>query len=161
MNMSRQLVANYAAMMKEHKQWSTAVFLNDFGREFTNIGKAETLGEKGNCYQNALTLATLGKPKGYLYCEGYAVSASLRIPLEHAWVAEEKTGLVIDPTWEDGVDYYGVAFDPFKALDIVLKRTKHWGILGNLWQIRTRSKRPLNEVIDALLIDALHKPKEK
>lgn len=78
---------------------------------------------------NASKLA-LDFPGCFTYCEGYAAGI---IPTLHAWVVT-KFGTVIDPTWEDGTDYFGV---PIKT-SYLLKSMKRTGVYGviDLWQHR-------------------------
>lgn len=63
-------------------------------------------GPKGYCYFNAAEL-TRRDPCNFIYCEGYADGGAF--PLLHAWCITRQ-GLVVDPTWETGTDYFGVAF---------------------------------------------------
>lgn len=63
------------------------------------------------------------------YCEGFAVPPDL-FPIEHAWLVDSN-GCVIDPTWKDGTDYFGVVLRKDFVLNHMLK-TKKYGILCNL-----------------------------
>jgi hypothetical protein len=56
------------------------------------------------CHWNALQLARKGRGR-YVYMEGWA---SNLITAEHSWCYDRKTGLIVDTTWEEGVDYIGV-----------------------------------------------------
>ena len=76
-------------------------------------------GRKGACFHNALKL-TQRYPDDLFYTEGFG-----SIPLDgqphlvfgvHAWTVT-RDGKVVDPTWKQGCEYFGVAFD----LDYVLK----------------------------------------
>ena len=42
---------------------------------------------------------------------------------------------VIDPTWADGDQYFGVIFSPLFVYKTVAK-THHYGIFGNLYRLR-------------------------
>lgn len=64
-------------------------------------------GRKRECFTNAFHLAHQ-HPRRYIYVEGYAVAHQIPLPLLHAWCVERRTGLVVDPTWADGVEYYGI-----------------------------------------------------
>ena len=59
------------------------------------------------CFWNSLRLAERRSGR-YVYCEGYATAI---IPVEHAWVYDRRTGLIVETTWDDegnGRDYFGV-----------------------------------------------------
>lgn len=83
-------------------------------------------GRMKECYRNALMLM-LDNPS-YLYVEGYATGI---IPVMHAWCIDKK-GNVIDPTWADGKEYFGVIFKRSYALEQALKDGKV-GLIDN-WQ---------------------------
>lgn len=85
------------------------------------------------CYRNSclLTHRDLGR---YLYCEGYGLTRDGHA-LEHAWV-ENHDGLVIDPTWRDGVEYLGLRF-PFKFLCATLAANQFYGLLPNIDVVRS------------------------
>lgn len=66
----------------------------------------------GQCYQNAYRLMD---NRSMTYCEGYAAIKGLGIPIAHAWVVDSD-GFVIDPTWKDGTEYFGVRFEDRKSV---------------------------------------------
>lgn len=69
-----------------------------------------TRGTPCHCFDNAFTLAR--RSRGRLrYAEGYAAGL---IPVEHAWCLDD-CGRVVDPTWDDGVAYFGVEL-PLEAV---------------------------------------------
>lgn len=70
------------------------------------VASEKSAGHQG--FQNALvyTEANLG----WTYVEGYAVRAAQQLPVHHAWVVNSG-GLILDPTWPDGVEYLGVGID--------------------------------------------------
>ena len=109
--------------------------LREFGTYMNSqthsVNGTMTLGE---CYSNAYKM--LEDPV-YRYCEGYATSTSLGIPLAHAWVVD-KDNNVVDPTWKDGDQYFGVAFDSMFLYKTLIK-TKHHGVFGNLYRMRIRT----------------------
>ena len=75
------------------------------------------------CFSNAFHLA-LRSPKKYIYVEGFAFSS---IPTCHAWCVDLK-GNVVDPTWKEGVEYFGI---PFK-LDFLIQesdKNRTYGLL--------------------------------
>ena len=64
-------------------------------------------GPLGQCYNNAHQLVRK-YPKDLYYTEGYGLVGGVT-PLAHAWAVDAQ-GNVVDPTWEDGTDYFGVVF---------------------------------------------------
>jgi hypothetical protein len=67
------------------------------------------MGPKRNCFGNALAYAV---DRGDVYyVEGYALDRQLGMPMQHAWLVDDR-GSVIDPTWDDPEenDYFGIAF---------------------------------------------------
>lgn len=83
-------------------------------------------GEMKQCYRNAVML--LAEKSSYLYVEGYAMGI---IPALHAWCIDKK-GNVIDPTWPDGKEYFGVIFKRSFTLQKILKEGKT-GFIDN-WE---------------------------
>ena len=84
-------------------------------------------GQPQQCFKNAANLALMN-PK-YTYVEGYV--AVHGVPIEHAWVVDEKGG-VVDPTIRDprGVGgYFGVPFRPDYVAKTLLKN-RIYGMLG-------------------------------
>ena len=81
-----------------------------------------------NCYGNAFEVSLANK--GLTYVEGYA-RKKRGISTLHAWCIT-KDEKVIDPTWNDGVEYFGVPFKKKFVKDTVLRR-KLYGILDD-WQ---------------------------
>ncbi len=87
-------------------------------------------GEPKSCYQNCFQ-ALWNYPK-LSYCEGFAISNEVPIPIAHAWLIDVNSQ-VIDPTRnEDFTDctYFGVVFTGKFVREIALK-TKYYGILDN------------------------------
>jgi hypothetical protein len=57
-----------------------------------------------------------------IYCEGEAIYPHGDIELAHAWCIDQD-GRVIDPTWNNqGLEYFGVPFDPAFLNQFVVKR---------------------------------------
>lgn len=83
-------------------------------------------GPMKECYRNA-ALLSIQDPK-YYYVEGYAMGI---IPAMHAWCIDKDKN-VIDPTWPDGREYFGVVFKEsylFKHME----KYKRYGLIDN-WQ---------------------------
>ena len=90
------------------------------GRHMGDRSERSALYKNGRikeCYRNALFLAH--DHRDLIYCEGYALGAIL--PVLHAWCVDNK-GNVIDPTWNDGKDYFGVMFSTRFAVKHTLAR---------------------------------------
>lgn len=71
----------------------------------------EKRGKKKQCYLNAFKMVE--NDPSLIYCEGYATSRGAflgSMPVIHAWVITE-AGVVLDPTWDDGLLYLGIPFD--------------------------------------------------
>ena len=79
------------------------------------------------CYRNAARLAL--RSGRYTYVEGCAVASRLGITLEHAWCID-RAGRVVDPTWEEGRDYFGVAFRT-DYLRRVVRANRQFGLIHN------------------------------
>jgi len=74
-------------------------------------------GEPRQCFYNAFV--AMMDNDGLTYCEGFACGDSEFAHL-HAWCIDED-GVVVDPTWESGVEYVGVPFSSSFVLKSVLK----------------------------------------
>lgn len=117
--------SSYEQLVLEHGSFMTA----------DPLTKHMDRGELGDCYKNA-TLDILGRAKGlYSYCEGFARSSRIPIPLPHAWIATQ--GIrgghwAVDPTWEYDPDtiYIGVAFE-LRFLVETISRTGYYGLFCN------------------------------
>lgn len=101
------------------------------------------MGQPKECYSNSARVV-MGvyddPPHDLYYCEGYAATAALGLPIEHAWLCDGQ-GRVIDPTWpESGGEYFGVTFTREFVMDCVCK-TEHYGLLCNLYML----PRPLRD----------------
>jgi hypothetical protein len=86
--------------------------------------------ELGFCFRNAASMMS----NQYSYCEGYAIAPGL-FSMEHAWVVDESDGQVVDPTWAEGTDYFGVKFTCKFTAEFAL-RVGHYSIFGNLYRLR-------------------------
>jgi hypothetical protein len=63
------------------------------------------------------------------YAEGFAVGA---IPVLHAWNVT-KDGVVVDSTWDNGMEYFGVIFKQSFVFETLLSRERY-GIIDNMEQ---------------------------
>lgn len=59
------------------------------------------------CFANAIAL--MQRDLDLRYCEGVASFGGLQISIHHSWCVTS-AGEVVDSTWPDGTDYFGVAF---------------------------------------------------
>jgi hypothetical protein len=80
------------------------------------------------CYRNAARLAL--RSARYIYVEGCAVAPKLGISIDHAWCIDQG-GHVVDPTWDDGRDYFGVAFRT-DYLRRVVRANRQYGLIYNV-----------------------------
>ena len=112
--------------MKEHQFASFEELILGKGRQMHNP-KFIKGGAMKECFKNSYNLM---QKKGYTYCEGYAMGI---IPVLHAWCLDKK-GNVVDPTWKDGTEYYGIPFKTEYVLETAIKR-EYYGIIDN-WQDR-------------------------
>lgn len=90
------------------------------------------LGRLGECYVNAYYLAM---NQGLHYTEGMAIHGKVGFPMDHAWCVDD-AGQVYDPTWDNGQDYFGVAFD-HGGLANIYDQTGHHSVFGNLHRLST------------------------
>lgn len=79
------------------------------------------------CFRNAFRLAD-NSSNEFLYVEGYATSM-IDFPVLHAWCLD-KDGKVVDPTWKDGKEYFGVPFNLDYVRRTIFKR-KRFGVIDN------------------------------
>ena len=105
-------------------------------------------GKLGFCYRAAYQLAE--SDSIFIYCEGYAASEQLSIPLAHAWCVNRETREVYDPVWNTkrtrGNAYCGLPMN----LDFVGKvifHTKMYGVLDSLWQCKHLFNTPLGDIV--------------
>jgi hypothetical protein len=108
--------------------------------EMSPIAYLTDMRERGQCYMNA---AHLAMENSWDYVEGYAVT-DLGIPLMHAWCIDENRE-VIDPTWEDGLEYFGVVIPAPTHMRVALE-TEVYGVLPNLWMYRGDRNEVLREI---------------
>jgi hypothetical protein len=98
--------------------------------EFRRLGgECDRLSPRA-CYSNAIQLACQS-PRRFVYVEGQGVPKLAGFPVEHAWVLDRE-GRVYDPTWRDGLAYFGIPF----RLGFVLKsirKSRECSIIEN-WE---------------------------
>ncbi|HPF99000.1 MAG TPA: hypothetical protein PLE77_02960 [Kiritimatiellia bacterium] len=109
------------------------------GRHFDPVPFPARLGYRGyqallkSCFRNAYLLAR-HHPNKLRYAEGFAIPGGrFDCPFMHAWCVDLQDR-AIDPTWHDGVAYYGVIFDMGYAAEVV-KVKREYGVLDN-WKQR-------------------------
>ena len=121
---SAAIVRANAGAKSEYRFGSYYELVLKYGQHFKPqpLPKHIRRGKMGDCYMNAFRIS--GPPKfggkGLIYCEGYATSGLAVI--EHAWCVDPKTGCVIDPTWTDGTEYFGVPFDHIFVCKTILRK---------------------------------------
>jgi hypothetical protein len=122
------------AKMRTPEGWKfkcTEDFVLFYGRSMKrNKNNGVKCGEPKQCFDNAFRLA--GTNPLLTYCEGYATTSKLPFPVEHAWCVNKK-GEVIDPTWKDGKDYFGVEIPFSLASEIIIKQKQH-GVIDS-WKL--------------------------
>ena len=89
-----------------------------------------SLNTLGRCFWNALELIMECHPKILLYAEGYAYAQGESMLFHHGW-AVTPNGDCIDPTWSNGIDYFGVVFDPHYVAGIALRHKMFAGVIDN------------------------------
>ena len=91
-------------------------------------------GTLGFCYREAYKLA-IGDPV-FIYCEGYATSEKLSIPLMHAWCVNRETQEVYDPVWNTkrirGSAYCVLPLSLDFVNKVMLQR-ECYGVIDQLW----------------------------
>ena len=110
---------------------SEADFILKNGRAFEKSPSSDRvrMGRPRECFRNAANLA-LRKPDLYTYVEGYAVNKWVPIrPAAHAWCIDPQS-FVIDPTWDEGTEYFGVVFR-HDYLRRILKGKRDYGLIAN------------------------------
>ena len=83
--------------------------------------------KKKQCYYNAYQ--TVLEIPFVQYAEGIAWSI---IPTMHAWTVDSK-GYVIDPTWDNGISYFGVIFPSSYVTRITFSNGYYGPVIDN-WQ---------------------------
>lgn len=129
---------------------SVGVLVGDFYRLLGNSYEVSnapptSYGRMRECYCNTFQLVEY-HPQ-LTYCEGYAVSKTVPIPIHHAW-AIDQDGRVLDPTWKvPGVEYFGLALKWDFVQNIVIEN-KAYGLLGEMVP-RTMIEKPPTEYLES------------
>ena len=102
---ARQFVKDMARMMKGQSKIGDAYYkwILEEGKSFKGSELHEVRMQKKQCYYNSQALAISGE--GFDYYDGWGITG-LGIPMEHGF--NVKDGGVVDATWNDGEDYFGV-----------------------------------------------------
>lgn len=116
---------------------------------FDNINYTHKYKDKlGHCYQAAFRLAE--RDPTFIYCEGYACSEKLSIPLMHAWCVNRETKEVYDPVWNTervkGNAYCGLPFNLKFVTDVIL-HNKTYGVVDSLWLCKHLFKTALSDIV--------------
>ena len=115
------------------KYYGMADFTAHEGEEFKVPGSPPPikLQTPKECYRNCANTA-LSHPDKYSYCEGYVRDSGLPFPIEHAWLQDNATKMVVDPTlgWRPHTQYFGVKFDD-AFLRKKLLQNGHYGLASN------------------------------
>jgi len=137
-----QIVAIYKNFQNpEIKYFGVADLILHYGKQYTNIINHNKYGPKKQCYYNSFKLATTCD---LIYCEGFAINKAVNyFPFEHAWCIDHEDN-VIDPTWDDGIDYFGIAFSTNFVVELALK-TGCAGVLGELNDLKMILKNGFNQ----------------
>lgn len=105
-------------------------------------------GKLGFCYQAAYRLAE--SDSIFIYCEGYAASEKLSIPLAHAWCVNRETREVYDPVWNTkktrGNAYCGLPMNLDFVID-VMSHSKVYGVIDCLWQCKHLFNARLGDIV--------------
>src|SRR5262245_44639141 len=134
-----------------------AGYMRQYGRAFA-FGDDSFSGKKGpmkQCYKNAAIMVIEDHARGdnkLTYVEGYLDFGGL--PLQHAWVVDNETKRVIDPTVRatDKIEgYLGVPFK-YEYLRKTLVRKQTYGVLSDYENIMTVLADNPADVVEAKLL---------
>jgi predicted ABC-type ATPase len=111
---------------------ATLRYVAAYGQEFNSAKLPEDVprGTPKECYKNASILVL--EREDLTYAEGFAKTATLGdMTFQHAW-AVDKTGNVVDPTWDhpEKNTYFGVKYNRESYLKY-LYTAKIYGVLGS------------------------------
>jgi len=135
---TRDFLESWAATVKdkaadrEFPYASQADFILKHGRgfEWRALPPGIRMGMALQCFRNSVR-AALGRPRFYTYVEGYAINTWVaRHPVAHAWCIDPE-GFVVDTTWDEGMDYFGVPFRMEYVRRIANARKKDYCLIDN------------------------------
>jgi len=119
-------------------------FVLEFGRHWEPMPLPDEFEamEPKQCFGNAFNLVLANRDLTYV--EGYGISNSVPIPIQHAW-AVDKSGNVVDPTWANPEErsYFGIPFKFDFVRDTVIEKETYgviddwargWPLLTELWK---------------------------
>jgi hypothetical protein len=105
-------------------------------------------GKLGFCYREAYRLAE--SDPIFIYCEGYAASEQLSIPLAHAWCVNRETREVYDPVWNNkkvkGNSYCGLPLN-LDFVNKVILEVEMYGVLDSLWMCKNLFNTTLGDIL--------------
>ena len=102
------------------------------------------------CYYNSqVALLNCDKLDQFEYCEGFAMSENVPIPIQHGWLRHKKTKNVIDLTWQSedvksvprkGCKYFGIVINKRDVMEGIMtgKCSSHLDGFWNGWTILER-----------------------
>ena len=112
---------------------SEADFILKHGRAFAwrALPQGVRMGIPRQCFRNAARLA-LRKPEFYTYVEGFAINTWVADnPVAHAWCVDPEH-FVVDTTWDEGADYFGVPFRAEYVRRMAGARRRDYPLIDNL-----------------------------
>lgn len=152
-------VADYFKQVSSNQGPISYRLLKEYGQSFPiSIGKSPLAG-KGKMKQCFMNSYRLMDGLGLTYCEGFATSAALGIALEHAWLINE-SGFVVDPTWKDGREYFGVAFDTQGVYELT-NLTGVYGLLGSTYLMKKSPEDCYNLLVSCMKEEFKHRKDTK
>ena len=107
-------------------------FVLKYGRDYTAAPWPRKRMMMKGCYRNAYKLveSAFGLRHKPTYVEGYAVNRWITEHIvAHAWCINSDN-FVVDPTWDEGTEYFGVPFR-HDYLRRVLKARRDYGLIDN------------------------------
>lgn len=118
----RRPVKNYYKWILENGKLFTE---KDGRRKFNKVFKKRFKG----CYYNAQMLALDNKELEYY--EGWGVTKAIGFPLDHGF--NVAGGKVVDISWPDGVEYFGISIPPDFIREEMLRTETAGAILFRWW----------------------------
>lgn len=132
MPVTKEYLTAIDQMMRDHSKNPSITTLHGFilrhGRDFQITKKSfPKLGKMKQCFMNAYKLAD--RDHTLTYVEGFANGI---IPVHHAWCVDRHDN-VVDPTWRDGQDYFGVPFQLRAVVEGILRREAYGSLIDD-WE---------------------------